>query len=161
MSSRFVSEFLLQTFSIIIFFLFVGFFAIYIFNRELLDMITESARVYPPLLLLFIIYILTTLGKAKKIREKRLDKIEDAEGESSYYDYKEIYVKDIDEMKNDLVAIVTAMLIIVIAWVYKGKFDFPDVLQAVLAFTAVYVTKDIYFKKGIFGIGGKHFEDLD
>jgi hypothetical protein len=161
MSNRFVSEFLFQTFSIIIFFLFAGFFAIYIFNPELLNMISESASVYPPLLLLLIIYVLSTLGKVKKIRKKRLEKIENAEGESSYYDYKEIYVKDIDEMKNDLVALLTAMLVIAIAWVYKGEFDFPDVLQAVLAFTAVYVTKDIYFKKGIFGIGGKNYEDLE
>ncbi len=161
MSNRFVSEFLFQTFSIIVFFLFAGFFAIYIFNPELLDIVAESASVYPPLILLFIIYILTTINKVRRIRKKRLDEIEDADGESSFYDYKEIYVKDIDEMKNDLVALLAAMLIIAIAWVYNGKFDFPDVLQAVAAFVAVYLTKDIYFKKGIFGIGGKHYEDYE
>lgn len=58
-----------------------------------------------------------------------------------------IYITYYDAMKNDLLAFITATLILLVPTLFAKKLDLSDIIQAIIAFVAIYYIRVYYFRK--------------
>lgn len=141
----FLSTLIAQIIEVALALLILAFIVIAVFIPELYDYIINQLGTTLPIILLIGIYIFITTDKLKKnIRSKKAE-IDDISGDT--YSYKELIVSKTDEMKIDLLAITSAVLIVFVAKIMNNKLDYPDIVQAFIAFGAVYATKSLLFQR--------------
>lgn len=139
---KFFSQLFAQIFQIVIIVIFIGAGVLYLFYPEKFMAIIKALGLLAPIGIIIAVYALLITKKIKKI------KTDIADGDINYNDNSiEIYVTKIDEIRNDLVALFAAILIITLAKFMNGYFDYSDIWQAIIAIIAVYITKKIYLKE--------------
>ena len=142
-----------QIIEIIVILLSITVIIIYIFFQEVFFSLLKSAGGLAPIFFAGALYLLITTKRIKKAK-KDIEK----NGSPRLKEYYCIYVSKQDEMKNDALAFLTALVVVVIAKEMSGDFNYSDIWQAGAAFLAVYLTKKIYFKKQ-FSFFGKNKEE--
>ena len=140
-NKSFFKELISQIMEILLVLLIITIIGLYLFYPEMFKELLKAMGVLVPIGIFIALYGMVTAQKIKK-RKKLL---EEGGGESG--ECYPIYVTKNDEMKNDALALVSAILIIVIAKVIEGEFNYADIWQAGLTVIAIYLTKKIYFKK--------------
>lgn len=141
-SKKFFAQLLAQVSEIIIVLVFIGIGFLYLFYPEKFMAITKVLGLLAPIGIFIAIYALLIVKKIKKV------KTDLADGDINCNDnFTEIYVTKMDEIKNDFVALFSAILIIVLAKFMNGYFDYSDIWQAIIVIIAVYITKKIYLKE--------------
>ncbi|MEA2065183.1 MAG: hypothetical protein U9O66_02705 [Patescibacteria group bacterium] len=139
---KFFTELFAQISQIIIVLFFIGAVFFYLFFPEKFMAIIKTLGLIAPIGAIIAVYALIITRKIKKI------KADAEEGGMTYNDNSiEIYVTKMDEIKNDLTALVAAILIIALAKFMNGYFDYSDICQTFIVIIAVYITKKIYLKE--------------
>ena len=128
---------------------------LYIFRPDILAGIFNYIKQSTGLWFLIAFYGILAFTKSKNIKKQieNQDQEEEREGEGKE-EVNYIYVTPLDELKNDLLAVVVVISIIVCAEIFRGKVDYLDFWQAIIALIGVYATKKIYFKE-FFSLWGK------
>jgi len=122
--------------AIFLFFIGVG-FVVYIAYYDQLKGIWELIRNFIPAILFIAGSILSVDYYHEIIREKRI------KGEQDEY----ICVTYVDALKNDLLAFFTAAVILIIPIIFGERVGISDVIQAIIAFVAIYYIRIYYFRK--------------
>lgn len=145
--NSFLSTLIMQIIELALVLLILAFVIIAIFIPELYDFLMEKIGTMLPIILLIGAYIFLTTNKVKKQIKNKRDEMEDISG--STFSYKELIVSKTDEMKIDLLAITSAILIVFVAKMMNDDLDYPDIVQAFIAFGAVYATKGLLFQRRV------------
>ena len=153
MGKGFFTEFMAQSFEIVTAVILVGMAGVYLFYPEIFEDMAKTSGASLPLGVLFLIYILTTSHKVKKIKKEA-----EKDGGEKYNEYHAIYVSQKDELKNDGIVVITVIIMILIAKLIEGKIDYADLWQAGITIIAIYWTKKIYFKEYFSFFGKNKFE---
>lgn len=138
---KFFVQLFVQISEIIIVLLFIGMALLYIFYPEKFIAMIKVFGLFAPIGVIIAVYALIITKKVKKVKRDMED------GDINFNDPIEIYITKMDEIKNDLVALFAAILIISLAKFANGYFDYLDILQAIIVIAAVYITKKIYLKE--------------
>lgn len=145
--NSFLSTLIMQIIELALVLLILAFVIIAVFIPELYDFLMEKIGTMLPIILLIGAYIFLTTNKVKKQIKNKRDEMEDISGSTS--SYKELIVSKTDEMKIDLLAITSAILIVFVAKMMNDDLDYPDIVQAFIAFGAIYATKGLLFQRRV------------
>lgn len=119
-------------------FLLVNSFIIYLIYYDSLRGILSLVRNFAPSII-FIFGTILIVDKYYEIINRRR-----IQGEAEEI----IYITYYDAMKNDLLAFFTAAAILLVpALLSKRGLDFIDIIQAIIAFSAIYYVRIYYFNK--------------
>lgn len=155
--AKLIKEIVVQTMHVLLILFLIYSTWLYLFRREFFDEMLQMIGVVTPMIFMFVLYALITTKRTNNIK-KELEKINAASDVIDNNKYTSLLVSQQDEMKTDGIAILSALVIVVLAKIMNNKVSYPDMLQAIVAVVAIYSTKKIYFKDKFSWSGDKKTE---